>query len=531
MFISEAGENLTVLNDSLLKIEKTPNDKKTATELMRASHTLKSSAAAMGYTQISQLAHTIEDVFDGVRAGKSLFPSENSNVLFTAFDLIEKSLQSIKEGKEELNAASVIKKIKDLKIKNKKIESTETEGAELAEKPETIRPLDEIKVDIETLDSLMNLSEELLVNKMRLSEILNKKNYKELPVAIDILGRLVSDTQYNIMQARMVPLDQIFDRFPRMVRDLANKEKKNIDFEIEGGEIELDRTVINKIGEPLVHLLRNAVDHGIPASSVGKAAKGKVQLRARREKGFVFIEVINEGNSLDVESIKQAAIRKHIIDSKRAESLSREEIIDFVYHPELSTSKKVTETSGRGIGLNIVKTRIESLGGSVVVESPVQQTGEGAKFTLQIPLTIAIIQALLAKVSEETYAIPITNVDRSVKIQTESIKKMFDREVSIVDGVDVPLVRLNELFNLTQLIKEEQQKSETVVIIKKIFVTDEGKEEEKTIFGLVVDSLISEQDIVLKPLSGLLKQNKGFAGITILGDGRPALILDIATLI
>ena len=524
MFIREAQENLEILNNVLIKIEKKPNDKNTATELMRAAHTLKSSAAAMGYMQMSHLAHAIEDIFDEVRSGKSQFSPKNSDILFSVFDLIDKSLQIIKKGESEIPTDKAIYKLRNLA--NQQIDETENkaEGEALAEKPETIRALEDIKVDIKTLDALMNLSEELLVNKMRLSEIMTRKNYEELPVAVDMLGRLVSDIQYNVMQARMVPLDQIFNRFPRMVRDLASKEQKKVDLEIQGGEIELDRTVIDKIGEPLVHLLRNAVDHGIET-------QGKVELKAKREKGYVMIEVINDGNALDLEAIKQAAVKKHIVDPRRAEILNKEDIIDLLYHPELSTSKTVTETSGRGIGLNIIKTRIESLGGAVSVESPLSVQEGGTRFTLRLPLTIAIIQALLVKVGRQIYAIPITNVDRSVKVEPDLIKKALDKEVAIVDEVDIPLLRLDELFHSEPSIKDDQSRSELVVIIKKPIVTEEGNEEKRPVFGLVVEGLISEQEIVIKPLTGILKQNKGFAGITILGDGRPALILDVETLL
>ena len=524
MFIREAQENLEILNNALIKIEKKPNDKTATTELMRAAHTLKSSSAAMEYMQMSHLAHAIEDIFDEVRSGKSQFSPNNSDILFSVFDLIDKSLQTIKKGESELPTDKAIDKLRNLANQQIDEAENEAEGEALAEKPETIRILEEIKVDIKTLDALMNLSEELLVNKMQLMEITERKNHEELPVAIDMLGRLVSDIQYNVMQARMVPLDQIFNRFPRMVRDLASKEQKKVDLEIQGGEIELDRTVIDKIGEPLVHLLRNAVDHGIET-------QGKIELRAKREKGYVIIEVINDGNNLDLEAIKQAAVKKHIIDLRRAEALSKEEVIDLLYHPELSTSKTITETSGRGIGLNIIKTRIESLGGAVSFESPLSEQEGGVKFMLRLPLTIAIIQALMVKAGKQIYAIPITNIDRSVKVGHTSIKKALDKEVAIVDEVDIPLVRLDKLFNSERLSKNDQLQSELIVIIKKTIAIEEGREEERPVFGLVVDSLVSEQEIVIKPLTGILKQNKGFAGITILGDGRPALILDVETLL
>jgi len=519
MFLTEGREHLETLNASLLKLEKRPSVK-LANDMMRASHTLKSMSAAMGFNQLSTLCHSMEDVFDEVRAKKIKLTPETTEFLFKCFDVIEKSLDAVKNDQPELDTSSFIERLRG---------EGEVEGVTLAERPETIRVVEEIKVDIETLDNLMNLAEELLVNKMRFAQILDTKNFGDLPPAIDVMGRLVSDLQYNVTQARMVPIGQIFDRFPRMIRDLAKEEKKIVELETKGGEIELDRTILDKIGEPLVHLLRNAVDHGIEK-------EGKVSLTAKREKGYVIIEVANTGKPFDLEAIKQAAIRRDIITAREAQSLKQEQIIDLIYNPRLSTSQKVTETSGRGIGLNIVKTRIESLGGTVSLEFPIQES-EGAKFTLRLPLTLAIIQALLFKVGGKIYALPLTNIQKLVRVPRKDLKKALDVEVAVVNERNIPLIRLDKLFSsqffdllgaMRSQIKEDNEedslKSESKVIII-------VKKEDKPLAGLVVDELMSGQEIVIKPLTGTLRQSKGFAGITILGDGRPALILDITTLI
>jgi len=538
IFLTEGREHLQTLNNSLLKLEKKPSDIKLANELMRASHTLKSMSAAMGFNELSNLCHAMEDAFDGVRARKIRLKPETIDFLFKCLDTIETSLDTIEKDQPELVTTDLVKYLHNLLKKVEKRKEGEKEigagGVELAERPETIRTIEEIKVETETLDNLMNLAEELLVNKMRLAQVADSKNYDDLPVAIDVLGRLVSDLQYNVTQARMVPIGQIFERFPRMLRDLAKRQKKIVELEMEGKEIELDRTILDKIGEPLVHLLRNAVDHGIEK-------QGKVSLIARREKGYIIIEVANTGEPFDLEAIKQSAIKKGIITTQKAQDLSRDQIIDLIYHPRLSTSAKVTETSGRGVGLNIVKTRIESLGGTVSLETPVEETGQGVKFALRLPLTLAIIQALLFKVSRQIYALPLSQIVRLVRVPAKEIKKVLDTETALVDEQNISLVRLDKLFsslfsdvlgamrgyNKIERVEgeertEEPKRTEIVIIVKK---------ENRPVAGLVADELMTGQEIVIKPLTGILRQNKGFAGITILGDGRPALILDIATLI
>ncbi len=321
--------------------------------------------------------------------------------------------------------------------------------AKAGQKPESLAPIEAIKVDVVILDKLMNLTEELLVERMRLSELVRHAKEKtkeefnkaEFEGSSEAFNRLISELQLNVTQARMVPLGQIFERFPRMVRDLSHEQNKEVDFKIDGQDIELDRTVIDRLGEPLIHLLRNAVDHGIEKT-------GKIQLTALRERDKVIIEVTNEGKSIDWQKVIEAAVRKGIIDKATGDKYSRNtgnwklEIGNLLYR--VSTKEKVTETSGRGVGLSIVKSVAESLGGKVMFES----REEGTKFTLELPLTLAIIQALLVKVSDQIFALPFTQIDRSVRVSFQNIKKAFDQEVAVVEDEDIPMVRLDKLFEI-----------------------------------------------------------------------------------
>jgi two-component system, chemotaxis family, sensor kinase CheA len=516
LFLSEAETNLETLNKALLTLEKNPEDTQTMTTLMRAAHTLKSSSAAMGYTQISQLVHRIEDIFDDMRNGKEKYSPSYNNTLFAAFDGIANSIQAIKLDKPELDMSALLNALEHLK---------ENDGEKgVLPKAQQTKVIEDVPVDIKILDNLANLSEELLVNRMRLSEISAKEQYSELPIAIDMMSRLITELQYNITQARMVPLDEIFTRFPRLIRDMASKEDKEIEFEMEGGKIELDRSIVEKIGEPLIHLLRNAVDHGI-------AEKGKVKLSAKREKAFVVISVTNIGKSINREAIKKKALKKQLITPAEAQVLGENKILEILTNSNFSTSTKVTETSGRGIGVNIVKMVVESLGGKFTLQSPLPGDVQGAKFTLKLPITIAIVHALLVKVSNHRYAIPLSNVRKSVRLEAHHIKSALNKKMAMLEDMQVPLVDLKTLMGIPQTQSETTapKKHSIAVVIKKTDTSNESLEEENY-YAILVDEIISNQEVVVKSLTGMVKNMHGFAGVTILGNGKPALILDIDTL-
>lgn len=538
MFLSEARENLQLLNTSVLALEKKPKDKNTIDAIFRAAHTLKGMAATMGYDDMSELSHKIEDVLSLVRDGKLKVDSKVVSTLFSSVDMLEVQVNMVEKGAEKVDVSHAMDELNQLlpvggvkkkvekpaeasgKVKEKapgKVNAKE-EAKAVVEKPLVVPKTKGIRVNVERLDALMNLVEELLVNKMRLDKISEAEKYEDLPTALDSLGRIVSDAQYNVMQARLVPIGQSFTRFPRMVRDLSKEEGKDVDLVMEGSDIELDRSIIDKIGEPLVHLLRNSVDHGIELPEERKVLKkpmvGIVKLSARREKGYAIIEVEDDGRGLDLNEIKEIAIRKGLVAAEDAAELKDEEIISQLFKPGFSINKKVTKSSGRGVGLDVVKSHVEGLGGTVRVES---ELGKRTKFTLELPLTLAIIKALMIKVGVETYAIPLTNVVRTIKVSDKYIKSIEDNEVIIIGKENIPLVRLHDLFGAPRGAEE----GVLVVIVKK----------GDAFAALAVDSLVDEQDIIIKPLSTILKESKGFAGATILGTGKVALILDIGTLI
>jgi len=307
-----------------------------------------------------------------------------------------------------------------------------------------------------------------------------------------------------------------------MIRDLSRKQGKDINFIIEGHDIELDRTIIDQIGEPIVHLLRNAVDHGIEEpeerKKSGKKEQGTIKLIAEREKGFAIIEVEDDGVGLDVKTIKESAIKKGLI--KDGTSLTNEQIIDFIFDPRFSMTKEVTAISGRGVGLDVVKTKVEALGGSVKVDS---KPGTGTKFRLEMPLTLAIIQAMLMNVGKEIYTVPLQSIVRTVRLKEENIKSVMGNEVAVLPDMNVPIIRLHDMFNIPRENKEKEEEKESLIVIVR---------KGDALAGLAVDSIVSEQDVIIKPLrTKIMKETKGFAGFTILGTGKAVLILDVNSLV
>jgi two-component system chemotaxis sensor kinase CheA len=343
----------------------------------------------------------------------------------------------------------------------------------------------------------------------------------DLVETIEQMDRVTTDLQSVVMKVRMVPVGQVFNRFPRMVRDLSHGLNKEINLIIQGEETELDRTVIDEIGDPLVHLLRNSIDHGIehPAEreANGKNPVGEVRLIARHEGNNVIIMVEDDGKGINPDIIKRIAIKKELITQVEADKMDPAEAVRLIFLPGFSTAEVVTDVSGRGVGMDAVKNKIESLGGMVDVETKIN---EGSKFKIRLPLTLAIIQALLVNVSEEIYAIPLGSIDSTININATDIKTVQNKEVILSRGQIIPIVRLAHVLNIPETEKEEQE--ELFVVIVHI-----GEQRA----GVIVDNLIGQQEVVIKSLGKLLAGIKVIAGATILGNGQVALILDIASLI
>ncbi len=666
MFLEESLDNLQTLNESLLDLEQNPEDNDKVNEIFRVAHTIKGMAATMGFNDVAELTHKMEDVLAKFRDGELKVTQEVVTVLFDCLDTLErmidniqsssdesvdieniiKSLENIAIEKEtenvedsteieekdissndssfELNQydLSVIKQakekefnvievkikisentllksarafliVKDLEdhgeilkskpsteeIENedfdldlsfilvthntleeitnivhgisevekvevsmveidnevlaKEIEETEVEKTETVTKENKPEPKAEsrakktnsvkkdskkahqsVRVDLVRIDNLMNMVSELVIYRTRLEQIVMDHKSPELNETLEQVGRTTSDLQDLVMKIRMLPLDTVFNRFPRMIRDVSIELNKEINFIIEGAETELDRTVIDEIGEPLIHLLRNAADHGVESRedriAAGKNPVGTVKLVAYQEGTKALIKVIDDGAGINVERVKAKAEEKGI----NTEGLSDNDIKNLIFAQGFSTNEVVTDISGRGVGMDVVKTKISSLGGTVDVFS---KEGEGSTFVIKLPLTLQIIQALLVKIGEETLAISLGFIDRVIDYKEENIKTSNGREVIIYRENVIPLVRLNVSLDI-----EAGETEKKFVIIVNVG--------DKTI-GLLVDSLLGQQEIVIKPLGETLKGLDQYIGATILGNGLVTLILDVGALL
>ena len=377
-----------------------------------------------------------------------------------------------------------------------------------------------VRVDIEKLDTLLNLVGELVINKVRLGQIGTTHRLTELTETLEQMDRVTTDLQTVVMKVRMVPVGQVFNRFPRMVRDLAKELDKDINLTIEGEETELDRTVIDEIGDPLMHLLRNSLDHGVEhpdeREAKGKPRTGEVGLIARHEGNNVVIMVTDDGSGIDAEVIRRKAVEKGMISQDEADNLSDADAVRLIFLPGFSTAEKITDVSGRGVGMDVVRSKIESLGGHVDVETKID---EGSVFKIKLPLTLAIIQALLVRVEQEMYAIPLGSIDRTINITQEDIKTVQNKEVIVLRGQIIPIIRLGDVLNVP---REEGEEHDDIFVV----VVHIGERKA----GIVVDTLIGQQEIVIKTLGKLLAGLKVISGATVLGDGRVALILDVSAL-
>ncbi len=376
-----------------------------------------------------------------------------------------------------------------------------------------------VRVDIEKLDTLMNLMGELVINKVRLEQIGQTHRLSELTETLEQMDRVTTDLQNIVMKVRMVPVSQVFNRFPRMVRDVTKELNKEINLTIEGEDTELDRTVIDEIGDPIMHLLRNSLDHGIEMpderEAKGKPRVGEVGLIARHEGNNVVIMVTDDGKGIDADVIRRKAVEKGLFTQEEVDSMDNADAVRIVFLPGFSTAEKISDISGRGVGMDVVKSKIESLSGHVDVETHVD---EGSVFKIKLPLTLAIIQAMLVQVQNEMYAIPLASIDSTLSVQPTDIRTVQNNEVIVLRGEIIPIIRMEE----TLMVPHVRDAQELFVVV--VHAGDSKA-------GIVVDKLIGQQEIVIKTLGNLFMGLKMFSGATVLGDGRVALILDVATML
>ena len=429
----------------------------------------------------------------------------------------EEQTEEAKEEKKETSAVSQTAKPAAAKPAAKKPAST---GKTSGSVSHTVR------VDIEKLDVLMNLVSELIIAKNGLVSASHVEGDEAAALnqsfteQIEYLERVTTNLHESVMKVRMMPIESVFSRFPRMIRDLNKKLGKKMELYMSGEDTELDRTVIDEIGDPIMHLLRNSADHGLESAEIrkerGKSEVGSIFLDAFQEGNNVVIEVRDDGNGIDTEKVKAKAVEKGTITQEQADVMTDKEAIDLLFRPTFSTAEKVTDVSGRGVGLDVVKSKIEALGGDVEVKT---KYGEGSTFSIRLPLTLAIIQALMVKLGDEKYAISLGSIETIEDIPVSDIKYVHAKEVIHLRGNVIPLIRLRDLLDVPG--EPEESENITVVVVRK------GDKQA----GLVVDSLIGQMEIVIKSLGKYIRINKMISGATILGDGSVALIIDANTLV
>ncbi|MDE1813121.1 MAG: chemotaxis protein CheA [Thaumarchaeota archaeon] len=511
MFVQEALEHVESLNQHLLKFEEEPTVREHVDVLFRSAHTLKGMAATMSYDQIREICKKIEEIFDKFRRGEETMTTELGNVIFYGIDILK---QLIHDETKKIDLGEFLNYVKNpSEIKQKNDESDAVLA--LQAKSPTVR------VRMQDLDALVNLVGEMMISKMRLEQIMHTHDSDEGREILMTLGRLITDIQYQTMKIRLVPIDQIFNRFSRMIRDVSASLGKEVKLEVNDSGIELDRTVLDAITDPLLHMLRNAVDHGLETPSErkgkGKPETGIIRLSANRMGDRVEIQVEDDGNGIDLEAIKSKALEKQITTVEELSHMSDEEIVGLVGTPGLSTAKTVTDISGRGVGMDVVMTQVKNVGGQVKI---LTEKGRGTRIVLTIPMSLAIIGGLLVNISDQKYVLPLSSISTTITVNKNEIKNVHGHEMITLRDKVVPVVRVSEILGLVSTPDETNSQVNIVVVDK------DGKS-----YGLIVDSLEREQEVVIKRLNGLSNSVNTFSDATILPDGKVALILEPSLLV
>jgi len=528
-FILETDEIIESLDQDLIELENRKNDFDLLNKIFRAAHTMKGASSFLGFDKMSSVTHHAEEILNKLRKNEMQVTSEIMDVLLEFVDVTKTILSDIKNG---TNTAVTDEIVAKLKLANEgKLGMGGAASAGASAKRESVEQVKKaavaveqtIRVDVSRLDSLMNLVGELVLSRNRIGQISGELEKKfegeylveQLMETTSQIGLISTELQLAVMKTRMVPIGKVFNKFPRMVRDLCRDMQKDIDLVITGEETELDKSVVEEIGDPLMHMIRNAVDHGveIPADrrKKGKPDKGTVNLSAYHEGNHIVVEIKDDGKGLDPDMLKKKAVEKNVISAEEAKNMDNETAYGLIFRPGFSTAAQITDVSGRGVGMDVVKTNIEKLNGIINIESEI---GHGTRFKMKLPLTLAIIQALLVEVSGEVLAIPLVSVIETVRINEKQIHSFEGREVLKLRDSVLSLIRLNEIYEFQESYDED------------IYVVVVGIAEKR--LGFIVNKLVGQEEIVIKSLGEYLSGNEGIAGATIMGDGRVRLIIDVA---
>lgn len=558
-FVSESKELLDSLSNDILSLEIEPENSELINQIFRVFHTVKGNSGLVGLSDMSEIAHLSEDVLGKIREKQLLPETFVVDTLLSALDYLRNTADEAANGKvkrvetrrlrgdldrvlsgdyprgeetgiatepERESAESTPAAAKEKVAVPKGSEKTANEAPEQAAKggmPKPTRKEQTIRVDVHRLDNLMNIVGELVLEKNRLLQVSRtlqsmyngSKEMGDLESLNNSLGYITSEIQESVMQMRMLPIANVFRKFPRLVRDLAKEKQKEVRLVISGEETELDRSVIEAIGDPLVHLLRNAIDHGIEApdvrSAAGKPREGTVHLSAYQEGNQIAIEIADDGSGIDPEKIRKKAVEKGLVSAEEAASLSPRDAVNLIFKPGFSTAEKVTDVSGRGVGMDVVNSNISKLNGSVEINTEV---GEGSTFIIKLPLTLTIMTGMVVKVYDELYIIPLIAISETLRMEKAKISTVRGQRVLTLRDSVLPILYLDQLMETPH----EAEAEDSYIVIVSV-----GEKQ----LGLVVTELLGQEETVVKPLARSLGKLEYFAGATLRGDGRVCLILDI----
>lgn len=531
-YLNDTMDGFQIANKALLALEKDYGRRELLDEIFRVFHTMKSSSIMLEFTDIANLAHLTEDLLDLMRKNTIQVSQESIDIVFELADTLAFMVKERAEKKGASGAdwgakASEFRaRIEELKssappetdqMSRKTVEGS-NKGDDWKASIPTIEKIQTVRVHIDLLDSLFNTVGEIIILRNRMETIVTEIQSKELKSTLAEMSRLVSQLQDDVSVARMVPVAEIFEKFPRMVRDLAKERRKEIDFVLEGSEIELDKTILDAIGEPVLHLLRNAIDHGIESpeerQKQDKGMRGRIRLAAKRTENHILIEVEDDGRGIDTSHIRRVAVRKGFVKPEEADSLQDKTIMNLLFHPSFSTAEEVTGISGRGVGLYVVRTSAKELGGTVEMTT---QISKGTCFTLRLPLSTAIMQMLMVGVGEHIFGVPSDIVIETLDVKPEDIKQIHDSKALVLRNEVIPFTLLHEALNVP--CRREQEDCVAVIISR-------GNK----CMAIGVDTVLDQVENIVKPFDPIAQQFKGFSGGMILGDGRIALLLDIPAL-
>ncbi len=533
LFISEVREHLHTMNDAIVALEEDPADRGKIDALFRMAHSIKGMSASMGYETMAELAHKMEDLMDKIRKAACCFETDIADLLLEGSDRLTAMVRGVEEGDEtERNISDLVERMAgyapgstakndgdrgERATGSPELKQVEPSGSAAPIPGDGESSRKTVRVRTAVLDSLINITGELVTSKSRLASISAESGIRKLDLAVFDLSRQVRELHDEILKLRLMPFGTVADRLPRTLRDLAKRSGKDVSLRISGKEIEIDRGILDELSDPLQHLLRNAVDHGIepPAERLarGKKSGGTIAIEARKCKDRVIVSIADDGRGMDPDSIIAAAREKGLVSDEEASRLSPRQAFLLTCLPGFSTADKVTGISGRGVGMDVVRSSLQSLGGNLSIES---EFGKGSRFTLSLPLTISIIQVLLVGCAQYTVAFPIDKVLRTLDIKREDITASGRRTVLTLGGESLPLLSLRRLLGLPLTSGKGPG-------IPAVIIETRGR---KT--GMLVDRFIGQQDVFVKPFGRPLNRMRGLIGGAVLGDGRIVCILDPA---